>query len=209
MGAQRFWLAVSISEKILISLVQQSENSSLTQEVHPRFSAWERYTHIYAIVDAAQDEGIYKTLMGCTEEFTCLFNGRIPVVLARAAPYLIKLPVESELFQKFYQQGFYNNWAIFFTSFDSGKDLKKHFQDLLRVKTEDGRRLYFRYYDPRVLRTYLPTCTPSELRTVFGSASKFWVCGEEKDTIIEYGKDDERFYVTTFDLKSDLESSKE
>jgi hypothetical protein len=28
--------------------------------------------------------------------------------------------------------------------------------------------LLFRYYDPRVLRVYLPSCRPSELETVFG-----------------------------------------
>lgn len=184
-------------------------DADLTAASHPEFPGWNRYTHVYAILDAAQNEEIYKTLMGCTEEFTCLFNGKIPIVLARAAPYLIKLSVNSPLFKKIYQQGFYNNWGIFFASYDSGKDLKKHFQGLLRVKTEDGRRLYFRYYDPRVLRHYLPTCTPSELRTVFGGASKFWVSGEEKDTIIEYGKDNEKFYVTTFDLKSDPTSSNE
>jgi hypothetical protein len=28
--------------------------------------------------------------------------------------------------------------------------------------------LAFRYYDPRVLNAYLPTCTPQELKAVFG-----------------------------------------
>ena len=184
------------------NIAEQTLNTNLNASSHPRFPGWDKYTHVYAILDAAQDDEIYKTLMGCTEEFTCLFNGEIPIVLARAAPYLIKLPVKSHLFEKIYQQGFFSNWGVFFASYDSGKDLKKHFQELLRVKTEDGRRLFFRYYDPRVLRVYLPTCTPSELRVVFGNASKFWVSGEEKDTIIEYGKDDERFYVTKFDLTS-------
>jgi hypothetical protein len=29
-----------------------------------------------------------------------------------------------------------------------------------------GNRLVFRYYDPRVLRVYLPTCTPDELNVI-------------------------------------------
>ena len=31
----------------------------------------------------------------------------------------------------------------------------------------------FRYYDPRVLRAYLPTCNSEELRTVFGPIECF------------------------------------
>jgi hypothetical protein len=43
-----------------------------------------------------------------------------------------------------------------------------HFKKFLRVKTEDGRELAFRYYDPRVLNVYLPTCTTEEFQTVLG-----------------------------------------
>jgi len=165
---------------------------------------WEKHSYIYAILDAARNESIYKMLMACAEEFTCLYNGDIPVSLARAAPYLIKLPTDSALFQKIYQQGFFDSWGIFFTSFDNSKELKRHFQSLLRVKTEDGRRLYFRYYDPRVLRVYLPTCTKDELRAVFGSVDNMWVAGETEDAIVEYRKESDRFFSSTIELK-DLE----
>jgi len=164
---------------------------------------WARHSHIYAILDAARNEKIYKLLMGCSEEYTCLYNGEIPKVLARVAPYLIKLPSNSDLFDQIYQEGFYDNWGVFFVSNDSGKDLKRHFQKMLRVKTEDGRRLYFRYYDPRVLRIYLPTCTKKELATFFGSANKFWIAGEQKEMIIEYGKDNERFYFSNMDMSEE------
>lgn len=43
----------------------------------------------------------------------------------------------------------------------------------------------FRYYDPRVLRVYLPTCRPDELRTVFGPIRSYLVEGED-GSLIEF-----------------------
>ena len=40
---------------------------------------------------------------------------------------------------------------------------------------------YFRYYDPRVLRVYLPTCNARELQTVFGPVLRYLV-EDEKPT---------------------------
>jgi hypothetical protein len=39
---------------------------------------------------------------------------------------------------------------------------------LLRVQDEQGRILVFRFYDPRVLRVYMPTCEPSETMQMLG-----------------------------------------
>jgi len=55
----------------------------------------------------------------------------------------------------------------------------------LVVKDERGNRLVFRYYDPRVLRVYLPTCSPSELRTVFGPIECFWAEGPKSGEVNE------------------------
>jgi hypothetical protein len=33
--------------------------------------------------------------------------------------------------------------------------------------------MLFRYYDPRVLSVYLPTCNPEEVTSLFGPVSRF------------------------------------
>ncbi len=43
----------------------------------------------------------------------------------------------------------------------------------LRIKTDDGQQLYFRYYDPRVLSIFLPTCDASQLQEFFGPVNQF------------------------------------
>jgi len=47
------------------------------------------------------------------------------------------------------------------------------------VKTEDGEQLYFRFYDPRVLRVFLPTCDERQLRDFFGPIDYFLCESEE------------------------------
>ncbi len=55
------------------------------------------------------------------------------------------------------------------------------------VYDEEGKPLYFRYYDPRVLRAYLPTCNESELQTVFGPVNHYYAEGKEQNQLIEFG----------------------
>jgi hypothetical protein len=46
---------------------------------------------------------------------------------------------------------------------------------------ESGERVYFRYYDPRVLRRFLPTCSPRQEEEIFGDIGTFLVEGERGD----------------------------
>ena len=56
----------------------------------------------------------------------------------------------------------------------------------MRVYDDKLRPVYFRYYDPRVFRVYLPTCNREELETIFGPAVKFFAESEDADSLIEY-----------------------
>ena len=51
------------------------------------------------------------------------------------------------------------------------------------VYRRDGTPLYFRYYDPRVLRVFLPTCTPAQLKHMFGPADAFLAENEPADSL--------------------------
>ena len=53
------------------------------------------------------------------------------------------------------------------------------------MRDESGHPMFFRFYDPRVLRTYLPTCTVAELRLIFGPVEAFLLEGEEDDELLE------------------------
>ena len=51
---------------------------------------------------------------------------------------------------------------------------------------EDGKSLYFRYYDPRVFRVFLPTCDREQLGTMFGPVGRYYVEGEKSDSLVQY-----------------------
>ena len=54
------------------------------------------------------------------------------------------------------------------------------------VYNEDGKPLYFRFYDPRVFRVYLPTCNESELEIIFGPVSRYLVESEDVGEMAEF-----------------------
>lgn len=51
--------------------------------------------------------------------------------------------------------------------------LRLHLKKFLMVRMEDGRQMYFRFYDPRVLSAVLPTFLPGELNSFFGPVEEF------------------------------------
>ena len=62
---------------------------------------------------------------------------------------------------------------------------------------EDGAVFYFRFYDPRVMRLYLPTCLEKELRTVFGPVRAFFIEAENDEEFEEFRFDGSRLLVDT------------
>jgi hypothetical protein len=56
------------------------------------------------------------------------------------------------------------------------------------IYDDKGKPLYFRYYDPRVLRVYLPTCNESELEKVFGDVSHFIIEDDGGNAMIRYAR---------------------
>ena len=53
-----------------------------------------------------------------------------------------------------------------------------HFRKFLIIETDDFTKLYFRFYDPRVLRIFLPTCSDNQLEEFFGPVDRF-ICEDE------------------------------
>jgi hypothetical protein len=144
---------------------------------------------VWAVLDGARDQRIYPAVLGCYLNKSCLYSGDLPSELQLTAPYLIELDRDDRFTRYLINQGWGNSWGIFFRS-DAGMErLRRHLRQFLVVKNEGGKRLIFRYYDPRVLRVYLPTCFTRELQTFFGPVDRFLVEGEDPATLIRFGFD--------------------
>lgn len=142
-------------------------------------------TTLWAILDCARDERIYSALRTSRLDYRCLYSGRLPREVEAAAPYLLEVAPTYGFTPKLIEMGWGNSWGVFLRISDPS-NLRHHLRGLLRVRDESGRILLFRYYDPRILRAYLPTCRPDELRTFFGPVSSYLVEGEDGNSVMEF-----------------------
>jgi hypothetical protein len=154
-------------------------------------------TDVYAIVDGARDRRIFSNLVNSYANSVCLYRGDLHPELEFAAPYLVQVDFDDRFTQSLIRDGWGQSWCVFLKAPNGMERLRKHLRSLLRVKDESGRSLVFRYYDPRVLRAYLPTCFADELKTVFGGIESFFAESEDASQLIEFRLDHGRLLTTT------------
>jgi hypothetical protein len=140
---------------------------------------------VWAILDCARHPRIYRALLESRLEFRCLYSGKLPRALEMVAPHLVELFPNNRLTATWLDEGWGQAWGVFL-KIDDPANLRHHLRKFLKVQDEGGRRLLFRYYDPRVLRAYLPTCHADELGAVFGTVESFVVEGEVPGVALEY-----------------------
>jgi hypothetical protein len=155
------------------------------QAVSPHLFGTEGQT-TYAVLDGASCPDLLESLARHGAENICLYRGELKPDLARAAPYLVRLEEASPFTAWLLNEGWGNHWGIFATAPADLRAMRKHFRHYLIVKAPDGRSLYFRYYDPRVLRVYLPTCTAAESAFVFGPITSFACEGEDSAVLLRF-----------------------
>jgi len=102
-----------------------------------------------------------------------LFIGKTGELMDSVAPYLCPTDLDEDDFMKFLSDASSINWGILIHSEYTFKELHHHLRKFLYVKTEQGKKLYFRYYDPSVLPTFLRTCDQEQLDEFFGSVTAF------------------------------------
>jgi hypothetical protein len=158
------------------------------------------WSKVCAVLDCARDERIFDLIERFALDKSCLYAGRLPWAVQRAAPHLVVLDREDRFTRQLLEQGWGDSWGIFFRTDIPVLDVRKHLRTLFRVKDESGRILIFRWYDPRVLRAYLPTCLPAELRTFFGPIDRFYCEGQAPDTLLQFGFDGRDFLHRAHDL---------
>ena len=142
---------------------------------------------LFAILDASRDPlRILGLLRSFGEEYQSLYEGIQGRMLETYAPHLVRLPGDSPLLETLIAQGWGNHWGIFVVSATDFIALRKHFRTFLMVKSQEGDRLYFRYYDPRVLRVYLPTCNAEESNYVFGPVAAYLCEGKAPDILLVF-----------------------
>ena len=144
----------------------------------------------YAVLDGASIPGLRKKFHYLKPEHICLYRGELKPDLAECAPYLVRLQPEAEFTDWVLTEGWGQHWGIFAQTAADLTALRKHFRTFLMVKDPNGEQVYFRYYDPRVLRVYLPTCNPDETRYIFGPVKSYFCEDEVTYLLLVFSADD-------------------
>jgi pSer/pThr/pTyr-binding forkhead associated (FHA) protein len=141
-------------------------------------------TPLYALLDSARSERVLELLRESVETYRSLFEGLRGSLVEEAAPYLVELPADSRLLGRLVQEGWGKSWGVYLASRRPFAEVRRHFRKLLYVKEEDTRKeMFFRFYDPRVLRVFLPSCSARQTDEIYGEIEVFVMEGEEGEAL--------------------------
>jgi pSer/pThr/pTyr-binding forkhead associated (FHA) protein len=131
---------------------------------------------LFVVLDAARTDRILTLVRESVENYRSLYEGIEGAALEHVAPHLVELPPGSALLERLLREGWGRRWGIFIEYPRSFKELRRHLRRFLMVADADTRKkFYFRFYDPVVLREFVPTCTPKQRAELFGEIGAFLV----------------------------------
>lgn len=145
---------------------------------------------LYAVVDAARDS--YLALSAFTRfgivTYT-LFEGEMAPLLDHVAPHLVPIHIDSN-YMELWAERLGNSIGILLLTEEDPEELHKHLRKIFEAIDEDGDEYFFRYFDPRVLRVYLPTCTGEEADLFFGPIRVILAEAEQPGALLCYQHDE-------------------
>jgi hypothetical protein len=160
---------------------------------------------VWMIVDAARDRRIFGMLLdGFYSDHSCLFAGPLVPELEVAAPYLVRLEYQGAKTRRFITDAWGKHWGVLLRTTMSEGALLSHLRDLVTVRGPGGQTLLFRYYDPRVLRAFLPTCSEDQLQTVFGGIECFWMEDAKPGVLMNTALDRKALVVRSVPLSAQV-----
>jgi hypothetical protein len=168
---------------------------------------------LYAVIDACQAfDLVVKIKEQSGKEARMLFQGAATthVEVEEIAPYVCAIDSEDVLRNDWFTR-FGSNAGILFVSESPMAVIHKHLRGLFISKDITGQEYFFRFYDPRVLRGFLPACNPQELLQIFGPIQSILVEDVNPQQLIIFTQQDGALFsrkLAVSDLISNLDYSK-
>jgi len=146
----------------------------------------EQDEHLYAVVDAARDK--YLALSPRTRfgiRTYSLLEGSMASSLDEVAPHLVPVSLNTKYID-LWEERLGTSAGILLLAAEEPEFLRPHLRYIFEATDEKGGEYFFRYFDPRVLRLYLPTCTGEEVVEFFGPIRKIFVEAERAGRIVSF-----------------------
>jgi len=115
---------------------------------------------LYAAFDAARAERVLWLLQESIDDHKTLYEGQEGRLLDDVAPYLVRFERGSKLLDRLLLGGWGDAWGVFFRSTEHPKEVRRQLRRFLVVLDDaKSERMYFRFYDPRVMREFHSVAT--------------------------------------------------
>lgn len=137
---------------------------------------------LFAILDPADDERVLAKALDLEgDRAASLFDGYAAAKYVEIAPWLVGLDAERLDWLLETPQG--APWGIVVESRSELRVLRRQLQRSLTARFPDGKSAFFRFYDPRILASFLSAATPRELAAIYGEhVQAFMIVGHEAVT---------------------------
>lgn len=141
-----------------------------------RSALWDRTdARVHAVVDGAVIPGLLERLNGAqTIGWDCLQRGALAPEAASQAAYIVELQPEAEFTNWLFGEACtaFEGWGVLMSSTRPLLAMREHSRDLGEVRTPDGRRRPWRWWDPELLALLLPGLAPSQLDAFFAAGQR-------------------------------------
>jgi len=155
---------------------------------------------LYAVLDTARDPLIYTLLLTSGAYYWCLYAGNSALTMESVAPYLVYLPPGSEFLTTIINKGWSKSWGIFLTSGRAPEEIWHDLRRHLFVDIQSKGRVYFRFYDPRVLRMFMPISTNQQRVDFGGIVSSFLMEDEDPKVLLRFASPWHGSYLEKMDV---------
>lgn len=152
-------------------------------------------TRVYCVLDGVMVPELPDRLFKGQVPNYCLLTGELAPEMVHAAPYLAFLSPDSKFADWILTESIGKHWGIFLQTRRSMIEMRRHLQALLQAYDERGNPIKFRFYDPRVLAKFLPTCNGGELKTLYGDIDVLFSETEGSDSLTRYWIENGRLAV--------------
>jgi hypothetical protein len=134
-------------------------------------------TKLYGVIDCARAPEAFEHLARLEPDAAdCLFAGRLDPQVRRASPFVVELAPSDPLSKLWRSSGWGKAWGLLFSSTASLPVVRRRLKHFTMVRLPDGSGpVLFRFWDPRVFRTFLPTVEPSDLSPWFEDIDRYIV----------------------------------
>ncbi len=152
---------------------------------------------LYAVLDLAADPALNAHVQRLEPEAAaCLFEGKLHPQVKAASPHVVELAPTDPLSKQWRGEGWGRSWGILISSTASLPAVRRRLRHYTQARLPDGSGpVLFRFWDPRVFRTWLPLVEPQDLGGWFTDIDRYIVETEDGRGSLRYSLNGGRLIV--------------